>query len=58
MTKSSVFSAAPGVLVAMPQLLEQSFHRSVVVMLEHNEDGALANYSYTDSSTTTRKIIA
>ena len=25
----------------MPQLLEQSFHRSVVIMLEHNEDGAL-----------------
>ena len=25
----------------MPQLLEQTFHRSVVIMLEHNEDGAL-----------------
>lgn len=28
-------------LCAVPQLLDPNFHRSVVLMLEHNEDGAL-----------------
>lgn len=35
------FCAAPGVLVAMPELDDPNFHRSVVVMVEHDERGAL-----------------
>ncbi|MBU1432508.1 YqgE/AlgH family protein [Myxococcota bacterium] len=32
---------APGVLIAMPQLRDPFFERSVVLMLEHSEEGAL-----------------
>ena len=35
------FSTAPGILIAVPQLVDPNFLRSVVVMIEHNEDGAL-----------------
>lgn len=35
------FSTAPGILIAVPQLLDTNFVRSVVVMIEHNEHGAL-----------------
>ena len=28
-------------LVATPELLDPNFHRSVVLVLEHNDDGAL-----------------
>lgn len=31
---------APGLLIAMPQLQDPNFKRMVVLMLEHNEDGA------------------
>lgn len=31
---------APGLLIAMPQLLDPNFRRSVVLMLEHNEEGS------------------
>jgi putative transcriptional regulator len=31
---------APGLLVAMPQLLDPNFHRAVVLMVEHNEEGS------------------
>ena len=35
-------SLAPALLVAMPQLLDPNFHRSVVLLLEHRtEDGTL-----------------
>ncbi len=37
----SEFSTAPGILIAVPQLEDPNFHRSVVVMVEHNRDGAL-----------------
>ncbi|MGC6416898.1 MAG: YqgE/AlgH family protein [Bradymonadia bacterium] len=33
--------AAPGLLIAMPQLLDPNFHRSVILMLEHGDEGAL-----------------
>jgi len=38
-----VFEAtiAPGLLVAMPQLLDPNFRRSVVLMVEHGSDGSL-----------------
>jgi putative transcriptional regulator len=36
-----VFNAAPGVIIAVPQLLDPNFHRSVIMMVEHNEEGAL-----------------
>src|SRR6185503_5234805 len=33
-------SIAPGLLLAMPQLLDPNFHRAVVLMIEHNEEGS------------------
>ena len=36
----SAQSIAPGLLLALPQLRDPNFERSVVLMLEHNEDGA------------------
>jgi putative transcriptional regulator len=36
-----VKSFAPGLLVAMPQLGDPNFHRSVVLMIEHNPGGAM-----------------
>ncbi len=35
------FSTAPGVLIAVPQLKDPNFRRSVIVMVEHDEKGAL-----------------
>lgn len=35
------FSSAPGVLISMPDLLDPNFHRSVVVMIQHDAEGAL-----------------
>lgn len=34
-------SLSPGILIAMPQLGDPNFHRSVVLMLEHGDDGAM-----------------
>jgi putative transcriptional regulator len=34
------FSVAPGLLVAMPSLLDPNFFRSVVLMCAHSEEGA------------------
>ena len=33
-------SIAPGLLVAMPQLVDPNFHRAVVLMVEHNDEGS------------------
>ncbi len=33
-------TVAPGLLIAMPQLLDPNFHRSVVLMVEHEEEGS------------------
>jgi putative transcriptional regulator len=38
---SEVFSAAPGILIAVPQLDDPNFHRAVVAMIEHDHQGAL-----------------
>jgi putative transcriptional regulator len=35
------FSAAPGILIAVPSLTDPNFHRSVVVMVEHTSDHAV-----------------
>jgi putative transcriptional regulator len=35
------FSTCPGVLIAVPQLEDPNFHRSVILMIEHDRDGAL-----------------
>lgn len=35
------FSIAPGVLIAMPQLEDPNFHRAVVMMIQHDAEGAL-----------------
>ena len=34
-------SLAPGLLIAVPHLLDPNFHRSVVLLIEHGEQGAL-----------------
>lgn len=31
---------APGLLLAMPHLLDPNFHRAVVLMIEHNDEGS------------------
>src|SRR5688500_6308348 len=36
----SSHSLAPGLLLAMPQLLDPNFNRSVVLMIEHSEGGS------------------
>src|SRR4051812_43645590 len=36
-----VKTLAPGLLLAMPQLGDPNFHRSVVLMLEHGEGGSM-----------------
>ncbi len=38
---SGRFSSAPGVLIAMPELVDPNFHRAVVVMIQHDAEGAL-----------------
>lgn len=35
------FSTSPGVLIAVPQLDDPHFHRSVVLMIEHDAEGAV-----------------
>lgn len=40
MIESIRTSIAPGLLIAMPQLKDPNFAKSVVLLLEHNEDGA------------------
>jgi putative transcriptional regulator len=35
------FTTVPGVLIAVPQLMDGHFDRAVVVMVEHDDDGAL-----------------
>lgn len=32
---------APGFLIAMPQLGDPNFHRSVVLMIDHNDEGSM-----------------
>ncbi|MBX7115802.1 MAG: YqgE/AlgH family protein [Myxococcaceae bacterium] len=34
-------SLAPGFLIAMPQLADPHFHRSVVLMIEHSDEGSM-----------------
>ena len=34
------FSFAPGILIAMPTLADPNFHRSVVLLCDHDEQGA------------------
>lgn len=37
----SVKNLAPGFLLAMPQLGDPNFHRSVILMIEHGESGSM-----------------
>jgi len=37
---SSEITVAPGLLIAMPQLADPNFHRSVVLMIEHQTGGS------------------
>lgn len=39
--KESAPLAAPALLLAMPQVLDPFFHRSVVLLVHHDEDGSL-----------------
>ena len=40
MSEVSERGIAPGLLVAMPQLLDPNFHRAVILMIEHNDEGS------------------
>jgi putative transcriptional regulator len=53
-----VQSLAPGFLIAMPQLGDPSFHRSVVLMIEHNENGAMGLVLNKSASLTLREVAA
>ena len=35
------FCLVPGVLIALPQLRDENFERSVIMMIEHTDQGAL-----------------
>src|SRR4051794_4121565 len=37
----NVETLAPGLLIAMPQLGDPNFHRSVILMIEHSDGGAM-----------------
>ena len=38
---SSELTLVPGILLAMPSLQDPNFHRTVILMLQHDDDGAL-----------------
>ena len=38
--KAGIASLAPSLLVSMPQLSDPNFHRSVILLCEHGQDGA------------------
>src|SRR6476646_2441207 len=41
MLSAQVKSLAPGFLIAMPQLGDPNFHKTVVLMIEHSDAGAM-----------------
>ena len=55
-TRSEATSLARHLLCAVPQLLDPNFHRSVVLMLDHGEDGALGLVLNNPMDTTLREV--
>ncbi|MDH3687583.1 MAG: YqgE/AlgH family protein [Myxococcales bacterium] len=47
---------APGLLVAMPQLLDPNFHRAVVFMVEHDEHGSFGLVINRDTEFTCERL--
>jgi len=47
---------APGLLIAVPQLLDPNFHQSVVLLLQKNEEGALGVVVNQESSLLLRDL--
>ncbi len=50
-------SLAPSLLVAMPQLQDPNFHRSVVLLCEHHESGAMGLVVNRETDTLTSEIV-
>ena len=49
-------SIAPGLLIAVPQLLDDNFHRSVVFLIEHTSEGAFGVVINRPSTITVREL--
>lgn len=52
------FSVAPGVLIAVPQLDDSNFERSVIVMIKHTADGALGLVINSELEHPCEKVVA
>lgn len=50
-------SLAPGLLLAMPQLMDPNFNRSVVLMVEHNEAGSFGLVVNQQSAITAAELL-
>ncbi len=48
---------APGLLLSMPQLIDPNFHRAVVLMVEHNEEGSFGLILNKPSSMTVKELL-
>jgi putative transcriptional regulator len=48
---------APGLLLAMPQLVDSNFYRSVVLMIEHTEQGSMGVVVNRPTSTTIAEVM-
>lgn len=47
---------APGLLIAMPQMVDTNFHRTVVLMIEHSDTGSLGLVLNRPSSVTLKDL--
>lgn len=48
---------APGLLLSMPQLVDPNFHRAVVLMIEHNEQGSFGLILNKPSAMTVKELL-
>ena len=48
---------APGLLLSMPQLIDPNFHRAVVLMIEHNDDGSFGLILNKPSTMTVKELL-
>jgi putative transcriptional regulator len=48
---------APGLLLSMPQLVDENFHRAVVLMIEHNDEGSFGLILNKPSEMTVKELL-